>query len=321
MATTFARAVDRALEATIVLSFSRVGHAVRSRTDAWPPVAELPGRGRHAVVTGANSGLGFATARHLLRAGADVTVLARTSDKAADTVARLRDEVGPAARVRGDHADLADLDQVRAVGDRLRAALPSLDVLVHNAGAMFDRFGTTRDGLERTYQLHVVAPHLLTWALRPALAAAGPGRVLWVTSGGMYAERLDVDQLRTPTSYRPAAVYARAKRAQVSLAERWDQVGADEGPTAASVHPGWALTPGVERSMPRFRRLAGPILRDADAAADPIAWLALTPREDVGGRLWHDRQPRPTHRLRRTRAPSGETDRLWDQVHRDAGLR
>src|SRR5690606_11365996 len=93
-ATPLATAVDAALEATVALSFSRVGYAVRSRLEGWEPVTELDGRGRTIVVTGANSGLGYATARTLLRTGARVVALVRSEDKGAATVAELRREVG-----------------------------------------------------------------------------------------------------------------------------------------------------------------------------------------------------------------------------------
>jgi dehydrogenase/reductase SDR family member 12 len=315
-----ARAVDAALEATVVLSFSRIGYATRSRLADWRPVAELDGAGRTVVVTGANSGLGYATAKLLLSAGARVIVLVRGDEKGERTVARLRDEVGAAAEVTYDTMDLADLGSVRAVAARLREAEPRIDAVVHNAGAMFDERAETDDGFERTYQLHVVGPHLLTSLLLPTLAATGRTRVVTVTSGGMYSQKLEVDRLESPGAYRPSVAYARAKRAQVSLTEQWQRRFGGRGIDFSVVHPGWALTPGVESSLPGFRKVAGPILRDPEEGADTIAWLVLADEAQPGGRLWLDRAPRSTHRVPWTRPERGEAEVLWDRVSADAGV-
>lgn len=313
-----ARAVDAALEATVVLSFSRVGYAVRSRIDDWEPLASLDGTGRRVVVTGANSGLGYATARALLRSGASVVLVVRSDAKGRDTLRALVQDLGGEVddRARIELADLADLGSVRALAERLLADDAPIDALVHNAGAMFDQRSTTDDGLERTYQVHVVAPFLLTTLLLERLAPAG--RVVTVTSGGMYTEKLVTRRVDSPGGYRPTVAYARAKRAQVALTEQWARRVADVD--FYVMHPGWALTPGVESSLPGFRRITGPILRDTDQGADTIVWLTLADPPHDDGTLWHDRRPRSPYRLPRTRPDPGESDRLWDRVREDAGI-
>lgn len=316
---TVARITDAALEATVALSFSRVGYEVRSRIEHWTPTSTLDGSGKVAVVTGANSGLGYATATGLLRSGARVITVVRSDEKGEDTVDRLRKDVS-GAEVRYEVADLTELATVRELADRLRGDEPHLDVLVHNAGAMFPERDLTIDGLERTYQLHVVGPHLLTSLLTEPLLVDGPARVITMTSGGMYTQRLDLDRLESPDDYRPATAYARAKRAQVVLTGQWARRFGSRGMEAHVTHPGWALTPGVETSMPRFRRLTGPVLRDPEQGADTAIWLALTPDVGPPGRLWHDRRRRSAHKSRRTRETTRDAARLWDRVQRDAGL-
>ncbi len=329
-----ARGVDLALEAGIVPSFSRVGHAVRSRVEGWEEVRTLPGAGRRIVVTGANSGLGLATAVALLQAGAIVVGTVRSDAKAEAAMRTLRDGLGPDVASRGSFeiADLGDLASVRRLAGRLEEAGEPITGLIHNAGAMFRERALTRDGLEQTYQLHVVAPFLLTASLLPTLCASAPARVITVTSGGMYAERLDVARLESPDDYAPATAYARAKRAQVALTQLAGERAAE--PTGAAsddgaddpligfhaAHPGWALTPGVETSLPRFRRIAGPLLRTPEHGADTIAWLALTSTPLPSGRLWHDRRPRSAHKVPWTRTDRAEAQRLWDRVTRDAGI-
>jgi NAD(P)-dependent dehydrogenase (short-subunit alcohol dehydrogenase family) len=316
------RAVDAALEATVVLSFSKVGHAVRSRLDHWTPLSELDGHGRRVLVTGANSGLGYATARALLRSGARVLITVRSEDKADDTRARLTADLGRDLDevLETDLLDLGDLSSVRAFAARRQAEDAPIDAIVHNAGALFAEKASTADGLERTYQVHVVAPFLLTTLLLPSLAANAPSRVITVTSGGMYAEKLVTDRVDSPGGYRGTVAYARAKRAQVTLTRQWQRRFGGSGVDFHVVHPGWALTPGVESSLPGFRKLTGPILRDADEGADTIVYLALA--EDVGpaGRLWHDRRPRAEHKVPWTYPDRGEAGELWARVCRDAGV-
>jgi dehydrogenase/reductase SDR family member 12 len=314
------RPIDVALEATVVLSFSRIGYEVRSRLERWGELAHDAGTGQHVLVTGANSGIGFATARGVLRAGADVTILVRSHEKGEDTVSRLSDELGHDVRDRMtiETADLLELDSVRAAAARLVERDEPFDAVVHNAGAMFDERELTVDGLERSYQLHVVGPFLLTSLLLPLLRA--PARVLWVTSGGMYAEALDVDTVDSPAGYRPAQAYARAKRAQVALVHEWSRRFRDRGLRFDAAHPGWVLTPGVERSLPRFRTITGPVLRDPGQGADTTVWLALSPEIDGPGRLWHDRHPRLEHKVPWTREDGRERRRLWQRVADDAGI-
>lgn len=312
------RTVDLVLEASVVGSFSRVGTLVRSQLDDWAPVDGLDGTGRTVLVTGANSGLGYATARALLRAGAAVRLLVRTQGKADDTMARLRDEVGGEPDLAAVTADLTDLAQVDAAADALLARDEDLDAIVHNAGAMFPERELTGDGLERTYQVHVVAPHRLTVRLLDRLAASRDGRVVTVTSGGMYAEKLDVGRIQSPGTYRPSAAYARAKRAQVTLTAEWARRVSGRGIDFHVVHPGWALTPGVETSLPGFRRVMGPLLRDVDEGADTAVWATLSDGVAPSGRLWHDRRARSAHKVPWTRSGAAEADRLWHTVHEDA---
>jgi dehydrogenase/reductase SDR family member 12 len=314
------RAVDLTLEATVVLSFSRIGCAVRSRLDGWRPVEDLPGTGRTVVVTGANSGLGYATTRSLLAAGAAVRMLVRSDEKGEDAAASLRREVGEDADVSHVVADLADLGTVRDAAVRLRRSGERIHGIVHNAGAMFDDRAETVDGHERTYQIHVVGPHLLTSSLLPELASAAPSRVVTVTSGGMYAQRLDVDDLESEDDYGPTRAYARAKRAQVALAAEWARRFGGHGIGFHAAHPGWALTPGVESSLPGFRRVMGPILRDPAEGADTITWLVLAERIGPEGRVWHDRRARSRHKVPWTVTGPAETDRLWGKVCEDAGV-
>jgi dehydrogenase/reductase SDR family member 12 len=312
--------VDAVLEGSVVGSFTRIGSWVRRHTDDWTPLEDLPGAGKTVLVTGANSGLGYATAAALVRAGAAVRLLVRNQLKGEDARDRLVAR-HPGADLDVYVADMSDLAQVRAVAARIREREGHLDGLVHNAGAMFRERRETAAGIERTVALHVVGPHLLTRELADLLGTSA-GRVVWVASGGMYTQPLSVRHLQSPSDYRPSVAYARAKRAQVVLAAQWQQrVGDTSGFDVHAMHPGWALTPGVSESLPVFRRVMGPLLRGATDGADTTVWLCLAPEvANQGGQFWLDRRPRSTVRLPRTATEQHMADALWDEVERLADL-
>jgi NAD(P)-dependent dehydrogenase (short-subunit alcohol dehydrogenase family) len=155
----------------------------------------------------------------------------------------------------------------------------------------------------------------------PSLRGAAPSQVVNVSSGGMYTSKLEIDDLQLEhRDYDPPGFYAHTKRCEVILTELWAERLAGTGIAAASMHPGWADTPGVQTSLPRFRAVMRPLLRDADQAADTIVWLAGSPEaERRPGLFWHDRAPRPTHRVPWTRESEADRRRLWDACVRLSG--
>lgn len=318
-----AEGIDTALEWSVFGSFTRIGTAARRRAEGWSAVnADL--RGRVVVITGGTSGLGFEAARALAAMGATVEIVARDEARAAAACARIAAETAN-AQVGFVLADTGDLDAVRRAAAALLARHPAIHVLIHNAGALDDRWQASPQGIEATVASQVVGPFLLTELLLPALRKATPARVLWVSSGGMYSEPLAVDQLEmAPTAYDGTTAYARAKRAQVTLAALSAERLAPDGIEVQSMHPGWADTPGVARSLPLFRRLVGPFLRTAEEGEDTLVWLAASGAEPVreGGQFWHDRRPRALHRFASTRRSDTpeERARMWQWTREKAGL-
>lgn len=310
-----ARLADELLEATVALSFSRAGYAARSRLWSWerPPARVLAGR--TAVVTGAASGLGLATARALSDLGARVWLVGRTAERLDRARRSIVDGGGPTrAEVVTWAADLAEPPDVAKLIDTLAAEEPAIDVLVHNAGALSAERQVNSLGFEMTVAAQLVGPFQLTRGLLPLLRAAESSRVITVSSGGMYTERLDVDDLvMGPDEYRGTVAYARVKRAQVALTREWARH--EPGIAFHAMHPGWAATPGLTESLPAFSRLMKPLLRTPDQGADTIVWLA-TSNEPLcsTGHFWLDRRRRSTVRLPWTRAEPGEDRRLWEAV-------
>ncbi|HEX7444533.1 MAG TPA: SDR family NAD(P)-dependent oxidoreductase [Acidimicrobiales bacterium] len=316
-----AQTVDTALEGTILLSFSRVGYDVRSRLFGWSDLTERPMAGRVAIVTGATSGLGLAAATRLAALGASVRVLGRDIGRT-DHARELITKATGNPDVEIGVADLASLDDVRRYASQFRAYHDRLDVLVNNAGAMVHEPQITGDGLEITAQTHVVAPFLLTAELMPLLSTTPGARVVTVSSGGMYTERLDVGRLDPgpPEDFDGVRAYAQAKRAQVVLNARWAERAATSGVTFHAMHPGWVDTPGVQTALPEFARLMGPLLRTPDQGADTMVWLA-TAREPLAsnGQFWLDRHRRWATKLPWTRTAPAEAERLWAWVSERAG--
>jgi len=311
-----ATVVDKALEATVVGSFSKIGYEARSRLEHWSEPSPLPGRS--VIVTGATSGLGFETSVQLARLGASVTFVARDAGRARaarKAIAELsgRDDVSFLI------ADMADPESVRRAAAAYLEDHDTLHVLIHNAGALNRHHATAPGGTELTVAAHVLGPFLLTGLLLPALRRPGrdgPARVLTVSSGGMYSQRFDLDRLDAgPDGYDGVAAYARAKRAQVVLNHEWASRVDPHEVVFHAMHPGWSDTPGVRTSLPGFFRRTRRILRTPQQGVDTLVWLSGAPEAaQSSGLFWLDRRPRSEYKLPWTRPadPAGDQARLWE---------
>jgi NAD(P)-dependent dehydrogenase (short-subunit alcohol dehydrogenase family) len=268
--------------------------------------------GSTVVVTGATSGIGLAAAERMAGLGARMVLVGRDPGKLEGAASRI--EEVPGGEAVAYRADLSVLDEVRQLAHDLAAGEERIDVLVNNASVLAPERRTNPDGVELTLATNLLSPFLLTNLLIPRLVGSAPARIITVSSGGMYAEGLDVPGLSMGAEdYRGAAAYARTKRAQVVLTELWADKLAGTGVVAHAMHPGWVNTPGVAASLPTFRRVTGPLLRSADEGADTIVWLAAASEAlRSSGRFWMDRRPRATHRLKRTKPGDAQRDDLWD---------
>jgi len=171
----------------------------------------------------------------------------------------------------------------------------------------------TSDGHELTLATHVLGPHLLTRGLVDVLDASGDGRLVWVSSGGMYASELRDDDLEfLKSAYSGEIAYARTKRMQLVLAEKWAEHLLDRHVVSHTMHPGWVDTPGVRTFLPKFRGLTLPFMRSADQGADTITWLVASPTPNASsGQFWNDRHVRPTTYGWRGRESADRRHRFW----------
>jgi len=306
------------VDPTIVLSFDRTGYLVHRLTFVAGDL-DVDLDGKVCLVTGANSGLGFEAAKALARRGGSVWLLCRDRDRGRAALERIRRQV-KGATVHLEVVDLSSQRSVRAFADRF--AEPRVHVLVNNAGILPDERTESADGIELTWATNVVGPFLLTQLLLPKLKVAPGARVIDVSSGGMYTQKLDLSDVEA--AQRPfdgVTQYALTKRAGVVLTELWAERLAGTRVTVNSMHPGWADTPGVRTSLPGFFKVMRRLLRTPAEGADTIVWLAVCPRiAGHSGRFWFDRQPRATHYLPWTRESTADRERLWQLCCEQAGL-
>ncbi|WP_327279280.1 MULTISPECIES: oxidoreductase [unclassified Streptomyces] len=281
--------------------------------------------GRTAVVTGANSGIGYVAARELARRGAQVVLACRSAARGRAAVARLRSEV-PDAEVEFEPLDLADLGSVREFAQAYGQRHGSLDLLVNNAGVMALPYGRTADGFETQFGVNHLGHFALTGLLLPQLLAADPGaRVVTVSSGFHALGDIDLGDLNGEHGYRRWIAYGRSKTANLlfthELARRLQSAGS--AIVAAAAHPGYSSTnlhAGASRQeghrpMSRLMGLGAAVLaQSAAGGALPTLYAATAPgvRPDAffGPRLGWRGAPAPSWRAKWTLDDtSGE--RLW----------
>jgi NAD(P)-dependent dehydrogenase (short-subunit alcohol dehydrogenase family) len=315
------RLLDRSLDFTVAPGYTSLGYALRGLSFQDAIGGQFLG-GRSALVTGASSGIGQATCEGLAAAGARVHMLVRDRERGE----RAREQIATAAQAADLSLEVCDVSRPRSIRDFAASFTerePELAVLVNNAGALPAERERTEDGFELTFATNLLGPFLLTNLLLPALRRGAPSRVINVSSGGMYTARLDAgDPQLDRRDFDGPRFYAHTKRALVALTETWAERERGSAVAFFAMHPGWADTPGLARSLPRFHRLLGPALRDPRQGADTIVWLATVDKlPGPSGELWHDRRPRAKQRLPRTGETAADRDRLWSALCRMAGWR
>jgi NAD(P)-dependent dehydrogenase (short-subunit alcohol dehydrogenase family) len=230
-----------------VAKFSKLGY--RQAKKNWHPDSAYLG-GRHMVLTGATSGIGLAAARELAKRGASLTLVARDPQRGEKVIEQLLAETGN-QNLHLEIADMSLMSDVQALVERLLRSDRPVDVLINNAGALFNPRQETPEGLEKSLALLLLGPYLLSEGLLPLLKRSTGARIINVVSGGMYTQKLDVSKLQgKDSSYSGSVAYARAKRALMIQTEQWAQAWGDKGIVCNAMHPGWADTPGVAQALP-----------------------------------------------------------------------
>lgn len=281
------------------LSFTQVGY--RARKLFWPRFTP-DFKGQHWLVTGGSGGLGREMVFAALRAGATVTAAARSADKLRALEAEAR-----AAGLAGLDTETCDFtltaDTQRLV-ERLLAKGRRIDTLMNNVGVLNDDLLITAEGREASFGSNILSHYQLTEALVAGGLLGRGSVVVNVTSGGGYNVPLMTAMLNVtdPARYNGTVAYGFHKRAQMVLNQHWRDTYGSRGIDFYVMHPGWSDTAGVQRSLPRFRKILRPILRDERSGSDTAIWLAgMRPKQPEHELVWFDRKVRTAHVYERTR--------------------
>lgn len=290
-----------------IASFTNLGYRLNSAR--YRPLDQKLA-GKTVVVTGGTGGLGLSAASGLAELGARVAIVGRNREKLETARNAIDGEVAIY------QADLSLLSEIRDLAERISDRERRLDVLINNVGVLFPGRHETREGLEASFATNLAGHFLLTNLLVPKLSATSPSRVVNVSSGGMYSQRIRPDDLQSERgAYNGSTTYARTKRGQVILTEMWAERLKQLGVVVHSMHPGWARTKGVRSSLPKFHTIMGPLLRSPQQGADTIVWLASAPEPGQStGRFWFDRSPVPTHLIASTKETAAEREDLWERL-------
>ncbi|MFD5029314.1 oxidoreductase [Streptomyces sp. NPDC058405] len=275
------------------------------------------------VVTGANSGLGLATTRALVRRGGHVILAVRDEEKGRRAVAEIAAEQ-PGARLEVRHIDLADIDSVRAFAHQLRADHPRLDVLVNNAGVMAPPRSLSAQGHELQFASNHLGHFALTGLLLDLLADGNDPRVVTVSSTNHRQGRLFFDDLAGERTYSPMAFYNQSKFANAVFGQELHRRLSEVGSPVRSVlaHPGYAAT-NLQTSAPvgmvklLFGRILTPFAQSPDQGALPQLYAATDPDVEGGQFIGPDGlgelRGGPTRvQLSPAAADAGTGRRLWE---------
>lgn len=282
--------------------------------------------GKIAIVTGANSGLGFETARVLAAKGAHVVLACRNADKGRAAEARIR-EAHPEASVQLASLDLQSLDSIRRFAADFRQQHPRLDILINNAGIMMTPLKKTVDGFESQMGTNHFGHFALTGSLLPALLAAPAPRVVSVSSVGHKVGKIDFDNLNAEKSYSKIGAYCQSKLANLLFTyelARWAESKGLPLKVVAS-HPGWTAT-NLQNDVGWIRFLNPIFAMTPLQGAMPSLYGAtaddVKSAEYFGPDGWLEWRGGPA-RVKSTKRSHDEqvAKRLWDVSERLTGVR
>eukprot|EP00429_Kryptoperidinium_foliaceum_P057825 CAMPEP_0176076100 /NCGR_PEP_ID=MMETSP0120_2-20121206/38040_1 /TAXON_ID=160619 /ORGANISM="Kryptoperidinium foliaceum, Strain CCMP 1326" /LENGTH=340 /DNA_ID=CAMNT_0017409813 /DNA_START=164 /DNA_END=1186 /DNA_ORIENTATION=- len=287
--------------------------------------------GKVVVVTGANSGIGKEMATYAAAKGAKVFMLCRSKDRAE----KAKEEIVSLTsnnNVEIVLADLAETAQVRKAAESLIQKENKIDVLVCNGGVLLNERKESSEGYEMTFASHLLGgSYLLSNMLIPKIKAADDqGRVIFVSSGGMYNSKfpnwdIAISSKDSPKKYNGNMAYVYAKRGQVLLAERLTKTVPEICWT--TVHPGWCGTPAVDDAYGENKKYLEP-MRSPWEGAEGMCWMMSTEKSNLkSGAFYLDREPQQKHIAgpffsegSYTKNTEAEVDEMMEKLKEAAGL-
>jgi NAD(P)-dependent dehydrogenase (short-subunit alcohol dehydrogenase family) len=276
--------------------------------------------GKVCMVTGANSGIGKATAQGLANLGATVVVVCRSRERGKEAL----DEIKQKSGKEGVHllvADLASQAAMRTLVEDFKREYSALDVLINNAGIIPRKRMVTVDGLETQFAVNHLAPFLLTNLLVDVLKSSAPARVVTVASDMHRGAIIDFDDLQSARSYRPLRVYSRTKLANVLFTYELARKLEGTEVTANCLHPGVVATKlladgmGLPRALKSTTKLIG---SGPEKGAKTSIYLATSPEvEGVSGKYFVKQKPVESSKISYDESLAG---RLWKRSAELTGL-
>jgi NAD(P)-dependent dehydrogenase (short-subunit alcohol dehydrogenase family) len=275
-------------------------------------------QGKTVIITGATSGIGEVAAVTLAEKGARIVFTARDKARAGDTMAALK-KANPSADHALHMADLSRLSEMKRVSAEL-ARESQIDVLINNAGALFNKRQETADGLEMTFALNHMAYFVITNLLLGKLKTGA--RIVTVASNAHRGARLDFDDLQSRRSYVGFPVYSKSKLCNILFNRELARRIAGAGVTANALHPGFVATRfgdnsgGLMRTVLKVAKPIGAI--SPEEGAQTIIYLASAPQvNNVSGEYFYECKPAtPTAEARNDQ----DAKRLWEISATIAGL-
>jgi NAD(P)-dependent dehydrogenase (short-subunit alcohol dehydrogenase family) len=271
--------------------------------------------GKVVAITGANAGIGRATAEALARMGAMVLACGRNETRLEAKATAIRTSTG-SDRVQTFVADLSSMVEVRGLAADIAKHTDRLDVLINNAGIGVDRRIETVDGFEMIFAVNYLAVFVLTTELIPLLKTSAPSRVVTVSSAlHTSVKNLDVDNLLSRKAFNWNAVYHRSKLADILFSNELARRLEGTGVTSNSLHPGVVATDfGGDGDLTGFNalmfRMMKCFLKGPEVGAQTSIYLASAPElKEVSGRYFHDCFEKTPSKLAQDEALA---KRLWD---------
>jgi len=272
--------------------------------------------GKIVVLTGGTSGIGQVAAVELARRGARIVLIARDRSRVSQALAQIG-KAGPGLAHRAVYANLASIAETRRVAAEIAATEPRIDVLINNAGALFNKRQTSPDGLEMTFAVNHMAYFWLTEGLKETLVRSAPARIVNTASGAHRGAALDFADLQSERAYSGFAVYGRSKLCNILFTRELARRLQGSGVTANCLHPGFVAT--------RFGTNSGGLLQSLmplaqlgaispAKGAETIVYLASSPDvAEVSGLYFYKCKPD-------TPSPAAQDDaaasRLWAESER-----